>query len=45
VMVTDGYCNYLPPEKVEFPFITVITTPQGTTDGPKYGHVVRLKVD
>jgi predicted metal-dependent peptidase len=44
VMLTDGYANWLSPEKVQFPFITVITTPEGTTDGPKYGHQVRMKV-
>ncbi len=45
VMLTDGYCNYVGAEEVQFPFITVITTPEGTTDGPKYGHCVRMKVN
>lgn len=42
VMLTDGYCNYADPQT--FPMITVITTPEGTTNGPTWGHVVRMKV-
>lgn len=42
IMLTDGYCNYA--DKQEFPMITVITTPDGTTDAPDWGHVVRLRV-
>lgn len=45
VMLTDGYCNYLNDSRVNFPFITVITTPEGTTSGPDYGHVVRMCVN
>jgi len=44
VMLTDGYTNWIEESKVKFPFITVITTPEGTTDGPGYGHTVRMKV-
>lgn len=43
VMLTDGYCNYLAEQEVQFPFITVITTPEGTTNSPPYGHTVRMK--
>lgn len=43
VMLTDGYCNYA--AKKNFPYICVITTPQGTTDGPTWGHTIRMKVD
>lgn len=43
VMLTDGYTGWLEEDKVKFPFITVITTPEGTTDGPEYGHTVRMK--
>jgi predicted metal-dependent peptidase len=42
VMLTDGYCNWHKP--CEFPMITVITTPEGTTDGPGWGHEVRMAV-
>lgn len=42
VMLTDGYCNYA--EAQSFPMITVITTPEGMTQGPNWGHVVRMKV-
>lgn len=42
VMLTDGYCNW--PDDKKFPFIAVITTPEGTTDGPTWGHKVRMKV-
>lgn len=45
VMLSDGYANWIEPEKVKFPFITVLTTPEGTTEGPGYGQVVRLKPD
>lgn len=41
VMLTDGYCNWH--AKCEFPMISVITTPEGTTNGPGWGHEVRLK--
>lgn len=44
VMLTDGYTNWADEKRVGFPFITVITTPEGTTDGPPYGHCVRMKV-
>lgn len=42
VMLTDGYCNYA--EDRHFPYICVITTDEGTTDGPKWGTTVRMKV-
>lgn len=42
VMLTDGYANWADPKP--FPYITVITTPEGTTTGPSWGHVVRMKV-
>lgn len=45
VMLTDGVCNYLPGHLVQFPFITVITTPEGTTNDPPYGHTVRMAKD
>jgi predicted metal-dependent peptidase len=45
VMLTDGICNYLTGDEVQFPFITVITTPEGQTNGPDYGHIVRMKVN
>ncbi len=45
VMLTDGVCNYLDGSLVQFPFITVITTPEGTTVDPPYGHCVRMKND
>ncbi|MFM7113410.1 MAG: DUF2201 family putative metallopeptidase [Planctomycetota bacterium] len=41
VMLTDGFCNYLKKNEVQFPMITVIT-PGGGTE-PQYGHVVRMK--
>lgn len=44
VMLTDGYCNYADPNKVKFPMITVITTPESSTKDPLYGHVVRMKL-
>lgn len=44
IMLTDGYCNYTNASNVKFPMITVITTPEGTTSSPPYGHVVRMKV-
>lgn len=43
VMLTDGYCNYA--EDKGFPYICVITTPEGTTDGPDWGHSIRMKVE
>jgi predicted metal-dependent peptidase len=43
VMLTDGYCNWH--EECAFPMITCITTPEGTTDGPGWGHEVRLKAN
>lgn len=42
VMLTDGYCNWHDP--CPFPMVTVITTPEGTTDGPGWGHEVRMKI-
>lgn len=42
VMLTDGYCNYA--EDKRFPYICVITTDEGTTDGPDWGHTVRMTV-
>lgn len=41
VMLTDGECNWKDAKEIGFPVITVITT---DSDGPKYGHVVRMKV-
>lgn len=41
VMLTDGYCNWAPAKP--FPMITVITTPEGTTSAPDWGHVVRMR--
>lgn len=41
VMLTDGWCDYLPGDAVSFPVITVITTKDGNT--PEYGHVIRMK--
>lgn len=43
IMLTDGMCNWH--EEEEFPMITVITTPEGTTNGPGWGHEVRLRAD
>ncbi len=43
VMLTDGYTPWA--ESKEFPMITVITTGEGETDGPGWGHVVRMRVD
>ena len=45
IMLTDGYCSYLNSNEIAFPVITVITTAEGTTDSPGYGHVVRMKID
>lgn len=45
IMLTDGYTPWADPSKITFPMITVLTTPEGTVDGPQYGHVVRLKND
>lgn len=42
IMLTDGYCSWIDPQYINFPFITVITTKEGTTSGPDYGHVVRM---
>jgi predicted metal-dependent peptidase len=42
VMLSDGYANWH--DECPFPFITVLTTPEGTTDGPTWGHVVRMKI-
>lgn len=42
VMLTDGYCNYA--DEKPFPMITVITTPEGTTNGPGWGHEVRMTI-
>jgi predicted metal-dependent peptidase len=43
VMLTDGYCSYADPQ--QFPMITCITTTEGTTNGPDWGHTVRLNVN
>jgi predicted metal-dependent peptidase len=43
VMLTDGYTGWH--DDAGFPLITVITTPEGTTDGPPWGHTVRMKVN
>jgi len=43
VMLTDGYTGWHKP--CGFPLITVITTPEGQTDGPGWGHTVRMKVN
>jgi predicted metal-dependent peptidase len=45
VMLTDGYTGWADKSIVGFPFITVITTPEGTTDGPKYGCCVRMNAN
>ena len=45
VMLTDGYTGWIDEHSVKFPFITVITTPEGTTNDPEYGSVVRMKVN
>lgn len=45
VMLTDGYTNWAEKHLVNFPFITIITTPEGTTDNPPYGHTVRMKIN
>jgi predicted metal-dependent peptidase len=45
VMLTDGYTPWADESRITYPCITVITTPQGTTDGPEYGSVVRMKVE
>jgi hypothetical protein len=42
VMLTDGYCNYA--EDKGFPYMCVITTPEGTTNGPDWGHTIRMKL-
>lgn len=42
IMLTDGYCNYA--DDKGFPYICVITTEEGTTDGPTWGKTVRMKV-
>jgi len=44
ILLSDGYANWLDKSEVEFPFITVLTTPEGTTSGPEYGNTVRMKV-
>lgn len=41
IMLTDGYTGWAPSHRVNFPFITVITTPE--TVGPEYGTTVRMK--
>lgn len=43
IMLTDGYTGWAKKETVQFPFITVITTPEGSTTGPEYGHCVRMR--
>lgn len=45
VMLTDGYTQWAPKSLVSFPFITVITTLDGTTVGPEYGCCVRMNVN
>lgn len=43
VMLTDGVCNYLPAEEVNFPMITVLTRPTTHHHAvPEYGHVVKM---
>lgn len=44
IMLTDGYTGWADKKRVNFPFVTVITTPEGTTDGPPYGHCVRMRI-
>ena len=41
IMLTDGYCNYVPSEEVGFPFVTVITNKAGSK--PSYGHSIYLQ--
>jgi predicted metal-dependent peptidase len=43
VMLTDGYANWASAKN--FPYICVLTTPEGTTDGPDWGTIVRMKMD
>lgn len=40
ILITDGYTGW--PEKQDFPFITCITTPEGSTTGPSWGKVIRI---
>ena len=41
VMLTDGFCKYLPKSEVTFPVITVIT--RNNILAPQYGHIVHMK--
>jgi predicted metal-dependent peptidase len=43
IMLTDGFCNYA--DDKHFPLITVITTPEGSTDGPDWGTTIRMKIN
>ena len=43
VMLTDGECNYA--ENKGFPYMCVITTPEGTTKGPTWGHTIRMTIE
>ncbi len=43
VLLSDGYANWH--EECKFPMITVLTTPEGTTNGPGWGHVIRMNKD
>ena len=43
VMLTDGVCNYA--ENKGFPYMCVITTPEGTTQGPTWGHTIRMAIE
>lgn len=45
IMLTDGECNYCSKNQINFPVITVITTPEGHGMAPEYGNVVRLRLD
>jgi predicted metal-dependent peptidase len=40
IMLTDGYCNYIGREIVNFPIITVVTN--NSTESPPYGVVIRM---
>jgi predicted metal-dependent peptidase len=42
ILLTDGYTGWH--QNINFPCITVITVPEGTVDGPPYGHTVRMTV-
>lgn len=42
IMLTDGYCDYIEPDVVKFPMITVVTGSAAKI--PNYGHVVAMKL-